>query len=63
MAETRRRFDEDAGIKLASVASQTLSTSGRAMIEALIAGERDRWCWRPGPQADAGEIPELRRGR
>jgi transposase len=32
---------EDAGIKLASVASQTLSVSGRAMIEALIAGERD----------------------
>jgi transposase len=32
---------EDAGIKLASVASQTMSVSGRAMIEALIAGERD----------------------
>jgi transposase len=32
---------EDAGIKLASVASKTLSKSGRAMIEALIAGERD----------------------
>lgn len=32
---------EDAGIKLASVASQTLSKSGRAMIDALIAGERD----------------------
>lgn len=32
---------EDAGIKLSSVASQTLSVSGRAMIEALIAGERD----------------------
>jgi transposase len=32
---------EDAGIKLASVASQTLSKSGRAMIDALITGERD----------------------
>ena len=32
---------EDAGIKLASVASQTLGKSGRAMIDALIAGERD----------------------
>jgi transposase len=32
---------EDAGIKLASVASQTMSKSGRAMIDALIAGERD----------------------
>ena len=32
---------EDAGIKLASVASQTIWVSGRAMIDALIAGERD----------------------
>lgn len=32
---------EDAAIKLGSVASQTLGASGRAMIEALIAGERD----------------------
>lgn len=32
---------EDAGIKLSSVASSTLTVSGRAMIEALIAGERD----------------------
>jgi transposase len=32
---------EDAGLKLASVASKTLSVSGRAMLEALIAGERD----------------------
>lgn len=32
---------EDAGIKLSSVASRTLGVSGRAMIEALIAGERD----------------------
>jgi transposase len=32
---------EDAGIKLASVASRTLSVSGRAMLEALVAGQRD----------------------
>jgi transposase len=53
---------EDAGIKLASVASQTLSVSGRAMIEALIAGERD-----PVVLADLAKkkmrvkIPQLRR--
>lgn len=32
---------EDAAIKLGSVASETLGASGRAMIEALISGERD----------------------
>lgn len=32
---------EDAAIKLGSVASDTLGVSGRAMVEALIAGERD----------------------
>lgn len=32
---------EDGGIKLDSVASKALGVSGRAMIEALIAGERD----------------------
>jgi transposase len=32
---------QDAGIKLSSVASRVLTKSGRAMIEALIAGERD----------------------
>lgn len=32
---------EDAGIKLASVASTTLSRSGRDMLDALIGGERD----------------------
>ena len=51
---------QDAGIKLTSVASKVLTQSGRAMIEALIAGERD-------PAALAGlakgklrpKIPEL----
>jgi transposase len=32
---------QDAGIKLTSVACRVLTQSGRAMIEALIAGERD----------------------
>ena len=32
---------EDAGIKLSSVATDILGVSGRAMLEALIAGERD----------------------
>jgi transposase len=32
---------QDAGIKLTSVASRVLTQSGRAIIEALIAGERD----------------------
>jgi transposase len=32
---------EDAGIKIDSVASELLGVSGRAMIEALIGGERD----------------------
>lgn len=32
---------QDAGVKLSSVASKVLSVSGREMVEALIAGERD----------------------
>jgi transposase len=36
-----RKVGEDGGIKLDSVASDVLGVSGRAMIEALIAGERD----------------------
>jgi transposase len=38
---------EDALIKLSSVASDIMGVSGRAMIEALIAGERDPTPW-PG---------------
>ncbi len=42
-SETQRvqKILEDAGIKLDSVASEVLGVSGRAMISALIAGERD----------------------
>jgi transposase len=32
---------EDAGIKLDSVASDLLGASGRAMLAALVGGERD----------------------
>lgn len=41
--ETQRlhKMLEDAGIKLASVTSKTLTKSGREMIQALIAGQRD----------------------
>jgi transposase len=51
---------EDAGIKLAAVASELTGVSGRAMLEALVAGERD-----PGVLADMAKrrmrskIPEL----
>jgi len=43
---------EDAGIKLSSVATDIFGVSGRAMIEALIAGERD-----------AGRMADLARRR
>ncbi|MER3417935.1 MAG: IS110 family transposase, partial [Chloroflexota bacterium] len=43
---------EDAGIRLDSVASSVLGVSGRAMLSALVAGERD-------PQV----LAELARGR
>ena len=52
---------EDAGVKLASVASNVVGVSGRAMIEAIVAGERD-----PGVLAELAQarlrrkIPELR---
>jgi transposase len=58
---------EDGGIKLGSVASDVLGVSGRAMLHALVAGERD-----PNVLADKAQrrmrskIPELRlalRGR
>ncbi len=40
-AQRLEKLLEDAGIKLSSVASDILGVSGRAMLEALIAGERD----------------------
>ncbi len=53
---------EDANIKLSSVASDVLGKSGRAMLAALVAGERD-----PGILAQLsrrrlrGKIPELQK--
>jgi transposase len=40
-AQRLEKVLEDAGIKLGSVASSVLGVSGRAMLRALIAGERD----------------------
>ena len=47
---------QDAGIKLTSVASKVLSLSGRAMVEALIAGEHDPRD--AGPAGDRQAAPE-----
>ena len=43
VSETQRleKLLQDAGIKLTSVASKVLTQSGRLMVEALIAGQRD----------------------
>ena len=68
-SETQRvqKVLEDAGVKLASVASDVLGVSGRLMLKALVAGERD-----PEVLAEMAKgqmrkkIPELRqalRGR
>lgn len=40
---------EDSGIKLSAVASDILGVSGRAMLEALIAGDRDPPHWPTWP--------------
>lgn len=40
-AQRLEKLLEDAGIKLSAVASNILGVSGRAMLEALIAGDRD----------------------
>ena len=54
---------QDAGIKLTSVASKVLTQSGRAMIEALIAGQRDpRGAGRAGQGQAAPEDPAADRG-
>ncbi len=59
-AQRLEKLLEDAGIKLSSVASDITGVSGRAMLEALIAGERD-----PAVLADfakrrmRSKIPEL----
>jgi transposase len=60
-ADRIQKVLEDANIKLAAVATDVLATSGRAMLEALIAGITD-----PEPLAELArmrlraKIPELR---
>lgn len=39
--QRRQKVIEDAGVELSSVASSVLTKSGRAMIDALVVGERD----------------------
>ena len=52
---------EDAQIKLGSVVSDIFGVSGRAMLEALIAGQRDPRCWRSWPKAGcAAKIATLK---
>src|SRR3979490_2291072 len=41
IANRMKKVLEDANIKLASVATDTLGASGRAMLEAIIQGEQD----------------------
>jgi transposase len=59
-AQRLEKLLEDAGIKLSAVASDILGVSGRAMLEALIAGDRD-----PARMADLArrrmrsKIPQL----
>lgn len=61
-ANRLQKWLEDANIKLASVASDPLGVSGRAMLRAIVAGERD-----PDVLANLahrrlrGKIPQLRR--
>ena len=53
---------EDTGIKLSSVASDIVGVSGRAMLEALIDGERDPGHWPTWPSAGcAARSPSLPR--
>jgi transposase len=52
VANRRQKILEDANIKLASVASEWLGVSGRAILAQLLAGEED-----------ASKLAELSRGR
>ena len=54
---------EDAGIKLSSVATDIVGVSGRAMLQALAAGERDpAAAGRPGAEAAAHQDAPAGRG-
>lgn len=50
---------QDACVKLTSVASTVWSKSSRAMIEALIAGERDPPWWGARPWQYATQMAQL----
>jgi hypothetical protein len=50
------------GIKIDSVASELPGVSGRQMIEALIAGERDPWRLAGPPGNHPGDRPAHRAG-
>ena len=52
---------EDAQIKLSSVATDIFGVSGRAMLEALVAGQRDPRSWRAWPAAGCAPRPPLPR--
>ena len=53
-AQRLEKLLEDAGIKLSSVASDIVGVSGRAMLDALIAGQRDPRSWRTWPSGGCG---------
>ena len=57
MANRIQKVLEDANIKLASVATDTLGASGRAMLEAMLAGEQDAAQLAQGKLRN--KIPEL----
>ena len=62
VANRVQKILEDANIKLASVASDPLGVSGRAMIHALIAGEKDaKKLAALARRRLKGKIPELKR--
>jgi len=46
---------EDSGIKLASVATDILGVSGRAILEALVGGTTDPTSWRISPAASCAK--------
>ncbi|MFF3467680.1 hypothetical protein [Streptomyces sp. NPDC002619] len=59
-AQRLEKFPEDAGITLSVVVSDMLGASARAMLEALIAGERDpRVLSAPALGPMHGKIPVL----
>jgi transposase len=52
---------EDAGVKLATVATDVMGTSGRAMVEALIAGVRPEAMVQMAKTSLRRKLPQLRK--